>query len=69
MLDVHENDIGDDGMAVISEALQNNKSLTKLSVSECGLSVKGNVVCGFNERFSYILYNENNHLFIQEVNY
>ena len=55
VLDVSYNDIGDDGMAVISEALQNSKSLTKLYVARCGLSVKGNVVCGFNERFSYIL--------------
>jgi len=39
------NDIGDDGMAVISEALQHNKSLTTLGVGQCGLSVKGNVVC------------------------
>ena len=69
MLDVRWNDIGDDGMAVISEALQNNKSLTTLNVSECGLSVKGNVVCGFNERFSYILQNGNKHVFIGEVNY
>ena len=35
------NDIGDDGMAVISEALQHNKPLTILSVGQCGLSVKG----------------------------
>ena len=54
VLDVSFNDIGDDGMAVISEVLQNSKSLTKLYVYQCGLSVKGNVVCGFNERFSYI---------------
>ena len=53
ILDVSFNDIGDDGMAVISEALQNNKSLTKLTVFKCGLSVKGNVVCGFI-RNSYI---------------
>ena len=33
VLDVSLNDIGDDGMAVISEALQNSKSLTKLNVS------------------------------------
>ena len=44
MLDVSYNDIGDDGMAVISEALQYGKSLTKLYVSFCGLSVKGNKV-------------------------
>ena len=41
-LDIRSNDIGDDGMAVISEALQHNKSLTKLNVMKCGLSVKGN---------------------------
>ena len=39
------NDIGDEGMAMISEALQHNKSLTTLGVGECGLSVKGTVVC------------------------
>ena len=39
------NDISDDGMAVISEALQHNKSLTTLEVGQCGLSVKGTVVC------------------------
>ena len=39
------NDIGDDGMAVISEALQHKKSLTTLVVEQCGLSVKGTVVC------------------------
>ena len=42
------NAIGDDGMAVISEALQHNKSLTTLWVHSCGLSVKGTVVCVFN---------------------
>ena len=40
VLCVSENDIGDDGMAVISEALQNSKSLTKLDVTLCGLSVQ-----------------------------
>ena len=44
-LDMNSNDIGDDGMAVISEALQHNKSLTTLEVEWCGLSVKGTVVC------------------------
>ena len=39
------NDIGDDGMAVISEALQHNKSLTTLWVGQCGFSVTGTVVC------------------------
>ena len=44
VLIVSNNDIGDDGMAVISEALQHNKSLTTLWVEQCGLSVKGTVV-------------------------
>ena len=44
-LNMRDNDIGDDGMAVISEALQHNKSLTTLEVEWCGLSVKGTVVC------------------------
>ena len=39
------NDISDDGIAEISEALQHNKSLTTLDVKRCGLSAKGNVVC------------------------
>ena len=43
-LNMSNNDIGDDGMAVISEALQHNKSLTTLWVVQCGLSVKGTVV-------------------------
>ena len=45
-LNISGNDIGDDGMAVISGALQHNKSLTGLFLSSCGLSVKGTVVCG-----------------------
>ena len=44
-LNMSDNDIGDEGMAVISEALQHNKSLTTLEVGGCGLSVKGTVVC------------------------
>ena len=47
VLDVTHNDISDDGMAVISEALQHNKLLTTLRVGRCGLSVKGTVVCVF----------------------
>ena len=43
VLHVGGNDIGDDGMAVISEVLQNSKSLNTLDVYKCGLSVKGNV--------------------------
>ena len=53
VLDVSFNDIGDDGVAVISVALENSKSLTKLYVYRCGFSVQGNVVCGFNERFTF----------------
>ena len=45
VLEVSFNDISDDGMALISEALQYNKSLTSLRVVRCGLSVKGTVVC------------------------
>ena len=44
-LNMYGNNISDDGIAVISEALQHNKSLTTLEVAECGLSVKGTVVC------------------------
>ena len=44
-LDMRYNNIGDEGMAIISEALQHNKSLTTLVVKRCGLSVKGTVVC------------------------
>ena len=44
-LDISSNDISDDGIAEILEALQHNKSLTRLDVHMCGLSAKGNVVC------------------------
>ena len=44
-LNMSMNDIGDEGMAIISEALQHNKSFTILRVMKCGLSVKGTVVC------------------------
>ena len=37
------NPINDDGIAVISEALQNNKSLTELYIEQCGLSAQGTV--------------------------
>ena len=42
-LHINDNNIGDDGIAVISEALQHNKSFTKLWVRQCGLSAKGTV--------------------------
>ena len=45
VLDMGYNNISDDGIAVISEALQHNKSLTTLLVAQCRLSVKGTVVC------------------------
>ena len=35
------NNISDDGIMVISEALQNNKSLLALGIGQNGLSVKG----------------------------
>ena len=46
VLDVSVNDIGDEGMAMISEVLQHGKSLmiTKLKVGKCGLSVKGTMI-------------------------
>jgi len=43
-LDMSYNDIGDDGMGIISEALRHTKSLTELGVQECGLSMKGTSV-------------------------
>ena len=42
------NGIGEEWMLIILEALQHNKSLTRLNVSKCGLSVKGTVVCKYN---------------------
>ena len=47
-LDVSWHDIGDEGIAVISEALQHNKSLTSLCIGRCGFSVKGTLVCGYS---------------------
>ena len=43
VLYVSHNDIGDEGMAIISEALRCNKSLTTLELVRCGLSLKGTV--------------------------
>ena len=48
VLDVSCNDIGDEGMAVTSKALQHNKSLTTLDLVQCELSVKGTVLCGIS---------------------
>ena len=44
-LDISHNNISDNGMALISEELKHNESLTILVVDQCGLSVKGTVVC------------------------
>ena len=54
MLDLSGNNIGDKGMAIMSEALQHNKSLTTLIVGLCELSVKG-TVCSvwINNAFLY----------------
>ena len=38
------NDNGDNWISVITEELQSNKTLVKLDVSHCGLSVKGTVL-------------------------
>ena len=43
-LNVGWNDIDDNGISVITEGLQSNKTLTELNVSYCGLSVKGTVL-------------------------
>ena len=44
VLNVNNNDIGDDGMAIISKALLHHRSLTTLKVAGCGLSMKGSYV-------------------------
>ena len=43
-LNVSYNDIGDSGISVITQWLLSNKTLTKLNVSRCKLSVKGTVL-------------------------
>ena len=43
-LDVCFNTIGDNGISVITEQLLSNKTLTKLGVAYCNLSVKGTVL-------------------------
>ena len=43
-LDVGYNDIGDNGISVITERLLSNKTLTKLDISNCELSVKGTIL-------------------------
>ena len=41
VLDVVDNDYGDNGMEVISKALQQNQSLTELYIYNCMIGVKG----------------------------
>ena len=41
VLDIGKNDIGDLGMAMVLETLQDNESLIELRLEKCGLSVKG----------------------------
>ena len=43
-LNVSFNDIGDSGISVITQWLLSNKTLTKLDITECNLSVKGTVL-------------------------
>ena len=43
-LNVTNNDIGDIGISVIKQWLLSNKTITKLNVSGCELSVKGTVL-------------------------
>ena len=40
-LDVSRNDIGDNGISVITKGLQSNKTLTKLNVSQCHVTKEG----------------------------
>ena len=44
-LNIGGNNIGDDGIAAISEALRHSKSVTILWIYKCGLSAKGTMVC------------------------
>ena len=41
VLNIRDNDIGNEGIAAISEALQHNKSLITLEIGRCKLSKKG----------------------------
>ena len=47
VLNVGDNEIGDDGISMISEELQHNNSLTELSLWRCRLSVKGEELINF----------------------
>ena len=39
---ISNNNIGDDGVRHVAEGLQQNDTLTKLWLSSCNISVKGN---------------------------
>ena len=41
-LDIHLNEIGDDGVKHVTEGLQQNDTVTELMLSWCNISVKGN---------------------------
>ena len=43
-LDISSNNNGDNWISEITEGLLSNKTLAKLNVSHCGLSVKGTVL-------------------------
>ena len=43
-LNVSFNEFGDNGISVITEGLQSNKTLTKLNVSWCEFSLKGTLL-------------------------
>ena len=54
-LNMRRNDIGDEGIAIISKGLQHNRSLTTLKVVNCQLSVSGSV-CSYicNKTYLFI---------------
>ena len=41
-LDIRGNEIGDDGVRHVMEGLQQNDTLTELTLQSCNISVKGN---------------------------
>ena len=45
VLDVGDNDYGDNGMEVISKALRHNQLLTELYIYNCMIGVKGTQCC------------------------
>ena len=42
LLNIGDNNIGDDGMRDVSEGLKQNNTLTKLRLYNCKISIKGN---------------------------